>query len=144
MTPDINILVAAFRADHVHHKVASNWLSEALAACDSGGSVSILPMIASGFVRLVTNPKIFLDPAPVKLAIGFIDALLEVPGVDMPAVGEEWLLFRKLCLERRLKANDVPDAWIASAVLQQHDHLVTFDKGFTRLLNKGQVTVLAT
>jgi predicted nucleic acid-binding protein len=33
MNPDINVLVAAARADHVHHRVASAWLDDAIAAC---------------------------------------------------------------------------------------------------------------
>ena len=32
MTPDVNVLVAAFRADHPHHTTARVWLEQAVAA----------------------------------------------------------------------------------------------------------------
>ena len=38
--------------------------------------------------------------------------------------------------------NDIPDAWIAAAVLAHHDHLVSFDKGFRRFLKTNEFTLL--
>ena len=38
MTPDVNVLVAAFHADHPHHAVARGWLDAALQAMDNGHS----------------------------------------------------------------------------------------------------------
>lgn len=38
--------------------------------------------------------------------------------------------------------NDVPDAWLAAAVTQLGEHLVTFDADFKKLLSQKQVTVL--
>lgn len=142
MIPDINILVAAFRADHIHHQVASRWLNSAIKACGTGSSIEILPMVATGFLRLVTHKKIFPDPAPVKTAIAFMDALLTIPGVEMIQIGHEWPMLCRLCQEEKLRDNDIPDAWIAAAVKVTHGHLVTLDRGFSRLLNKGELTIL--
>jgi hypothetical protein len=33
-------------------------------------------MVAAGFLRLVTNVRVFPDPSPIKEAVAFIDALL--------------------------------------------------------------------
>ena len=143
MTPDTNILVAAFRADHVHHRVAITWLNAAITACSTGASIEVLPMVAAGFLRLVTNKKIFPDPAPIKMAIAFIDALLAISGVEMVQIGSEWPVLRRLCQEGKLHGNDIPDAWIAAAVKTTHGHLVTFDRDFSKLLHKGELTVLA-
>jgi predicted nucleic acid-binding protein len=41
-----------------------------------------------------------------------------------------------------LVANDVPDAWLAAAVIQQSEHLVSFDADFKRLLARSQFTHL--
>ena len=38
--------------------------------------------------------------------------------------------------------NAIPDAWIAAAAHHHHLHLVTFDKGFRKLLKPSMVTVL--
>jgi predicted nucleic acid-binding protein len=93
-------------------------------------------------LRLVTNPKIFVHPTPVENAVGFVDALLAVPGVEMPTLGSEWPMLRQLCIAKKLAANDIPDAWLAAAVIRLGEHLVTFDTDFKRLLSRTQVTVL--
>ena len=38
--------------------------------------------------------------------------------------------------------NAIPDAWIAAAAQSHRVHLVTFDKGFRRLMKASLVTVL--
>jgi len=142
VTPDVNVLVAASRGDHPHHSPAHAWLQDALAACATGLSFKVLPSVAASFLRLVTHPKVFKHPTPVQDAVGFMDALLAVPGVDMPAMGAEWPLLRQLCLDKQLKANSLPDAWLAAAVMQLGEHLVTFDVDFKKLLRRERLTVL--
>jgi hypothetical protein len=142
MTPDVNVLIAASRSDHPHHKTAYTCLDEAIAACADGASLKLMPMVVTSFLRLVTNSKIFVHPTPVEDAMGFLDALVAVPGVELPSLGTEWPLFRQLCVEKGLTANDIPDAWLAAAVIQIGEHLVTFDADFKKLLRRTQVTVL--
>lgn len=142
MTPDVNVLVAASRSDHPHHRVALAVLGDAVAACATGASLKLMPMVAASFVRLVTHPKIFVEPTPAAAAIGFIDELLAVPGVEMPALGGEWPVFRQLCTELRLSANAIPDAWLAASIVHRGEHLVTFDADFRKLLKRAQLTVL--
>lgn len=142
MTPDVNVLIAASRSDHPHHKTAYACLNEAIAACAVGASLRLMPMVVASFLRLVTNSRIFVHPTPVEDAMGFLDALLAVPGLEMPTLGAEWPLFRQLCVERKLTANDIPDAWLTAAVIQLGEHLVTFDADFKKLLRRTQVTVL--
>jgi hypothetical protein len=69
-------------------------------------------------------------------------ALLAVPGVEMPTLGSEWPMLRQLCIAKKLAANDIPDAWLAAAVIRLGEHLVTFDTDFKKLLSRTQVTVL--
>ncbi|MDP2821298.1 MAG: VapC toxin family PIN domain ribonuclease [Sulfuritalea sp.] len=143
MTPDVNVLVAASRSDHPHHKKAFAVLDQALAACANGASLKLMPMVVASFLRLVTHPKIFVQPTPVADAVGFIDALLAVPGVEMPALGAEWPILSRLGTEKKSSANAIPDAWLAAAVIQLGEHLVTFDADFKKLLGRTQVTVLS-
>lgn len=142
MTPDVNILVAAFRSDHPHFSVARAALEKALIECETGGSVLLAPFVVASFLRLVTHSKIFKEPAPTAQAINFVDALLAIPGVFMPPIGAEWPVLRQLCLEKKLQDSHIPDAWLAAVVMQQGEHLVTFDKGFKKLLSRERVTVL--
>ena len=143
MIPDANILVAASRSDHPQHKIAYACIDEAVAACGNGATLKLMPMVVASYLRLVTNVKIFVHPTPVENAVGFVDALLSVPGVEMPALGGEWPILRQLCITKKLAANDIPDAWLAAAVVQLGEHLVTFDADFKKLLGRTQVTVLS-
>ena len=142
MTPDVNVLVAASRSDHVHYKSAQKWLRSALAAGSTGATFRLIPLAVASFLRLVTNPKIFVDPTPIDDAIAFVDSLLAVSHVEMAAVGHEWPLLRQLCLDHKLRANDLPDAWLAATVMQLGEHLVTFDGDFKKLLRRDRLTVL--
>ena len=117
-------------------------MNESVAACAEGANVSLMPMVVASYLRLVTNAKIFVQPTPVEQAMKFLDALLATPGVEMPSVGAEWPMLRQLCMEKKLSANSIPDAWLAAAVIQLGEHLVTFDAGFKKLLGRTQVTVL--
>ena len=142
MTPDVNVLLAASRSDHPHHHAAYACLDDAIAACANGASLKLMPMVVASFLRLATNAKIFVHPSPVEDAVGFVDALFAVPGVEMPSLGAEWPMLRRLCVERKLIAIDIPDAWLAAAVIQLGEHLVTFDADFKKLLRRTQLTVL--
>jgi hypothetical protein len=53
MTPDVNVLVAASRADHPHHGVARIWLEGALYSAETGAVLTLMPMVLANFLRLV-------------------------------------------------------------------------------------------
>lgn len=99
-------------------------------------------MVVASFLRLVTHPKIFVEPTPMADALLFVDALLGSPGVMQPSLGAEWPALRKLCADKRLAANDIPDAWLAAAAIHQGEHIASFDADFNRLLAKTQFTRL--
>ncbi len=143
MTPDVNLLVAAARSDHPHHAAGHAWLAKALNAASVGASFTLMPMVVASFLRLVTSPKIFKLASPIDEAVGFIDALLQHPGVHLAELGPEWPALRQLCVDKQLSGNDLPDAWLAAATLQCGEQLVTFDKGFKKLLPRSQLTVLS-
>lgn len=142
MTPDVNVLVAASRSDHPHHDVARQWLEGALAAAAQGSPFTLMPMVLASMLRLVTSAKIFVQPTPMADAIAFLDALLAMPGVRLASLKEEWPGLRKLCLDKLLAGNQLPDAWLASAVIQQAEHLVSFDRDFRKLLPRSAFTPL--
>jgi toxin-antitoxin system PIN domain toxin len=143
MTPDVNVLVAASRIDHPHHATARSWLEQALLDAGQGAALKLQPMVIASFLRLVTHPKIFVHATPVSEALRFVDALLAAPGVERAELGAEWPVLRKLCADRRLAANDIPDAWLAAAAIHQGEEVVGFDADFKRFLPKGQFTLLS-
>lgn len=140
MTPDVNVLVAASRQDHPHHGPALRWLETALA--DSESELAMLPMVAAGFLRLVTHPKVFVEPTPEEAARAFLRTVLDSPGVKWLPLGDEWPLFERLCAQHALTGNAIPDAWIAAAARTHHVQLVSFDKGLRRLMKGGRFLLL--
>jgi uncharacterized protein len=142
MTPDGNVLVAAFRGDHPHHAAAREWLQAALSTASAGGTLTLMPMVLASFLRLVTNPKIFAPPAPIDQALVFVDALLAAPGVQLATLGPEWPQLRQLCNDKQLSGNALPDAWLAAAAMHFGQQLVSFDKDFRKLLSRSQFSLL--
>jgi toxin-antitoxin system PIN domain toxin len=138
----VNVLVAAYRAEHPHHAAAHAWLKASLEDCAVGGSVEVLPMVAAGFVRLVTNRAIFSVPNTAVQAHAFVRSLLAVQGVAMPRLGPEWNAFEKMCVDHGLSGPDVADAWIAAAIKCNGLRLVTFDTDFAGLLDPAECLLL--
>ena len=129
MTPDVNVLLAASRSDHPHHRPAITWLDNALCAAARGQ-------------RLATHPRVFVEPTPLEAAQEFLAALLRADGVEMVPLGGEWPLLEPLCRDHQLVGNAVSDGWIAAAVLARQECLVTFDRDFLPLLPSRQLLLL--
>ena len=150
MTPDVNVLIAASRDEHVHHLKARDWLLEACAqsaltragAGQPGGALRLITHVMSGFLRLVTNARVFATPTQTDQAIAFLDALLDSPGIAILDTSSTWPVLRQLCLEKNLTANAIPDALIAATVIQNNEVLATFDRDFFRLLPPRQLQLL--
>ena len=142
MTPDVNVLVAAARDDHPHHHTAAAWLDDALAAAADGARLALLPMVTAGFLRVVTQRRVFPVPTPPDQAVAFLRAVLDRPGTALLDLGPEWSVLAELCETRAVAGGDVTDAWIAVAVLGHAEHLATFDRGFRRFLPPARLTVL--
>lgn len=89
MTPDVNVLVAASRSDHPHHTMAREWLEKAVEKAPVAVPLTLQPMVTASFLRLVTHPKIFVNPTPMPKAMRFVDALLDATDISAPALGDE-------------------------------------------------------
>lgn len=142
MTPDVNVLVAASRSDHPHHRPAVSWLENALTACAQGTRLRLLPMVTAGFLRLVTHPRVFIEPTPLTVAQDFLAAVLSSEGVELLTLGSEWPLLEPLCRQHQLVGHAISDGWIAAAVLARQECLATFDRDFLSLLPPRQLLLL--
>ena len=150
MTPDVNVLIAAFRHEHLHHLTARNWLLGACtqSAATVGGAgqpkatLRLITHVMASFLRLVTSARVFAAPAQIEQAVAFLDALLASPGVAILDTSSNWPALRQLCLDKNLSANAIPDAMIAAAVMQNSEVLATFDRDFLRLLPAHQLKLL--
>ena len=62
---DVNVLVYAFRTDATEHKAYGAWLEELV---NSDEAYAVSDLILSGFLRVVTHPRVFTPPTPVPAA----------------------------------------------------------------------------
>jgi uncharacterized protein len=61
---DVNVLVALFDPDHVHHDLAHDWFAD-----DGATGWATCPITENGFVRVVSNPRYQPDPSTASAAI---------------------------------------------------------------------------
>ncbi len=142
MTPDVNVLVAAARLEHPHHRVAFAWLEQALRNSSDMQRFTLIPAVIAGFLRITTNRKVFPTPTPIEAATRFIDDILNVPNSGLLPSAREWPKLRLLCLQKGLIANSIPDAWIAAQVIDHKQVLATFDSDFAKLLPADNLLLL--
>ena len=127
---DVNILVAAHREDADHHHAIRPWLESELA---SPSGIAISHLVLSGFIRIVTHPKIFKTPTPLGEALDFVTDLQSRPTVTRlhPGAGH-WGIFLDLCHSADCRGNLVPDAYHAALALEFGIEWITLDRGFAR------------
>jgi toxin-antitoxin system PIN domain toxin len=127
---DVNVLVHAFRPSSPRHEGVREWLEATLAAREP---IALFPEVASGFTRVVTNPRIFSEPSSPARALEFVQAFVAAPRVHVISPGTTILhRFMTLVDHHQLKGNDIPDAFLAACVIDFAGTLVTCDRGFRR------------
>jgi toxin-antitoxin system PIN domain toxin len=127
---DVNVLVYAHRQDLPQYDKYSTWLGEEV---ESGRSFGLCDVSLTGFLRIVTNGRIFKNPTPLVEALRSIEELREHPAAVHIAPGtRHWAIFSELCAVVGARGNDVPDAYLAALAIESGSELVTADRGFGR------------
>lgn len=127
---DANLLIYARIADFDEHEAAREWLDERL----NGRTGVALPWPSLlAFSRLVTNPRIFVNPLSMKEAWAQIGEWLDLSVVWTPPTTDR----HRETLGRLLeqiggKANLVPDAHLAALAIEYGLTLCSTDGDFAR------------
>lgn len=128
--PDVNVLVYAHRADARDHARYRTWLEE-LVNADAPYAVSDL--VLSGFLRIVTHPRVFADPSPIEAALGFARELRDRPNCVPLAPGERhWEIFVRLCRDCGARGNLIPDAYLAALAIESGSEWISTDRDYAR------------
>ena len=135
LMPDVNVLIYAHRVDEAFHEPYREWL-EALVNGEQPFALSVL--VAVGFVRIVTNPKIYEAPTTTDVALAAIDQLVGHPGcrVILPEI-DHWDRVSRLCRAIGAKAKLVADAQHAALAMAGGFTWVTRDADFARFAPHG-------
>lgn len=128
--PDVNVLVYAFRADAESHRPVKRWLDDAISSEEPYG---VADLVLSGFLRIVTHPKVFFEPTPLPKALEFVGALRGRANAVAVAPGpRHWEIFEGLCRSARVRGNLVPDAWLAALAIESGCDWITTDRDYAR------------
>lgn len=127
---DVNVVLAAHRADHPQHASILSWFSGIL----EGTEPFCVPTVVWGsFLRLSTNRRIFEIPTPLPEAFAFVEAVCAQPHHLSLAPGPTHLSFvRRLCEEADATGDLVPDAIIAAIALEHGCTVASLDRDFAR------------
>ena len=97
--PDVNVLVYAHRSDAPGHARCHAWL-ERVVADDTAFGMSDL--VLSGFLRVVTHPKVFQHPSPLSAALEFVQQLRDRSNcVPLNPGPRHWGISTRLCRRYR-------------------------------------------
>lgn len=127
---DVNVLLYAHREDLPQHGEYRALLDEWANADEPLG---VADLVFSGFLRVITNRRVFSDPFPIEQALQSVDDLLEAPAVMKLCAGERhWSIFRRLVAEAGATGNDVADAYLAAYAVENNAVWLSADRGFAR------------
>jgi toxin-antitoxin system PIN domain toxin len=73
---DVNILVYAHREDTADHPAYRDWVEETI---NGGGADGVSELVLSGFIRVVTHPKVFERPTPLAVALDVVNQIRGQP-----------------------------------------------------------------
>ncbi len=127
---DVNVLLAAHRADHPLHVSVRSWFDGLV-----GGEepFTVPTVVWHAFLRLATNRRIFPAPTPREQAFAFLHAVTEQPHHLLTAPSTRHLaVLERLCAEAAAVGDLVPDAVIAAVAVEHNCRVVTLDRDFAR------------
>jgi toxin-antitoxin system PIN domain toxin len=128
--PDVNVLVYAHREESPNHLAYLRWLENLISGTQVYGSADL---ILSGFLRIVTHPRIFDPPSSYEHALAFVE---EIRGQTNCMIirpdARHWEIFCRLCQESNVKGSLISDAYLAALAIESGCTWISTDRDFGR------------
>lgn len=120
---DVNVLVALFDSEHIHHEVAHDWFSDHRAA-----GWATCPLTETGFVRVLSNPAYAAAVSrPIELVARlrqFCSSKEHVFWPDSLSLSDEDVFNPALIRGHR----QLTDAYLLGLAVRMRGCLATFDR----------------
>jgi len=127
---DVNVLIYAHREDAADHRRFRDWMDGVVAGPEAFG---ISDLVLSGFLRVVTHPKIFHPPTPLRRAQEFCEFLRDQPNAVLITPGERhWEIFTSFCVNANARGDLVSDAFLAALAVESGCEWITTDRDYSR------------
>lgn len=128
--PDVNVLVYAHHRDSADHDAYRSWWEDVV---NGPSSYGMADLVLSGFVAVVTHPRIFDKPMRPSTAVAAAEAMRARPNSRPVRPGDRhWPVFCALVRSSGARGNAVPDAYLAALAIESGSEFVTCDRGFAR------------
>jgi toxin-antitoxin system PIN domain toxin len=127
---DANLLLYAYNADAPEHDAARAWVQGILAGRDW---VGLAWLTIWAFLRISTNPRLFLQPLPVQEAFEIVRSWLALPSVVIIQPGTRHTdILEELAVENQAGGPLLTDAALAAMAIEQGAVLASTDRDFSR------------
>jgi len=127
---DVNLLLYAIDEDSPRHEAAKGWLEEQLSGSET---LALGWAVLVAFLRLATNPRVFVDPLRLEDALDLVDAWLALPNVTVVhPTRRHAALLRELLLPLGTAGNLSTDAHLAALSIEHGAELCSADRDFAR------------
>jgi uncharacterized protein len=128
--PDVNILIYSHRVESPEHERYAEWLTR---TAQGPEPFALSELGSSGFIRIVTNPRIWDHPTALQDALEFIQRLRARSNARLLTHGpDSWAIFARLCLAARARGKLVADAYHAALAVEHGCEFITADADFGR------------
>jgi toxin-antitoxin system PIN domain toxin len=120
---DINVLLALFDADHIHHTLARDWLGAHI-----GAGWASCPITQNGFVRIVCQPA-YPKPLPPASAIALLREATSMPHHAFWSDDASILDDARIDASRIHGPRQLTDVYLLALAQWHGGRFVTFDRG---------------
>jgi toxin-antitoxin system PIN domain toxin len=125
---DANLLLYAFDSTSPHHAKAKAWLEDRLTG---GELIGLTWPTVMAFLRIVTNRRLFANPAPIADAVGRIGELLAHPSIALlEPTPRHWSVLTALLVEAKASGPLTMDAELAALAIEHGAAIYSTDRDF--------------
>ena len=130
IVPDLNLLVYAYNDGALFYDSARCWWEGLVNGVER---VGIPWVVSTGFVRLMTHPKVLVHPVTPEQAVDYVREWFQFPHVTPINPGAEHLThLRRSLVAAGVGANLVTDSHIAALAIEYQAEVHSNDTDFSR------------
>ena len=140
MLVDANLLLYAYDPRSVQHEASRTWLETTLSGSDR---VGLAWTTIWAFLRIATNPRVFMKPLSSREAAAAVTSWLDQPSVTSVEPGERhWEILQSLLDSGQTSGPLVMDAVLAAIAIEHGATLCTTDRDFSRFADLNWINPL--
>lgn len=126
--PDVNLLLYAYNQDDPKHKIAKDWLENAIKNPDP---LCLTWHTIMGFLRISTSSRIFPKTLSTQEAFGTCAAIMDSPGSIILNPGRDhFRILTRLVNESGISGAKLMDAHIAAIAVEHRATVASSDRDF--------------